>query len=170
MSNNIDYIAKYQKANTIQVVIRLNKKYDADIIEKLNSLPIGKTTYIKKLIRKDLGIECEVEEDDAMQSEEVKNDAEQGLSIAQVCRIVGVSEPTISNWYRWKKERPEEELTELLPNFFRVGPHRERRWHESDVEKLIKFRNSIPQGRNGIMGSVTQRYYKNSRWNKGNAA
>ena len=55
MGNNIKYIAEYQKANTIQVNIRLSKKYDADVIEKLNSLDnTGKSTYIKRLIREDI--------------------------------------------------------------------------------------------------------------------
>ena len=55
MGNNIQYIAKYQKANTIQVNMRLNKKYDADVIEKLKSLDnTGKSTYIKRLIREDI--------------------------------------------------------------------------------------------------------------------
>ena len=55
MANNIKYIARYQKENTIQVNIRLSKKYDKDVIDKLNSLvDEGKSTYIKKLIRDDL--------------------------------------------------------------------------------------------------------------------
>ena len=55
MSNNVKYIAKYQKENTVQVNIRLSKKYDADVISKLNSLgDKGKSTYIKELIREDL--------------------------------------------------------------------------------------------------------------------
>lgn len=55
MANNIQYISAYQKANTIQVNIRLSKKYDADVIEKLNSLgDKGKSTYIKELIRKEI--------------------------------------------------------------------------------------------------------------------
>ena len=58
MSNNIKYIAKYQKENTIQINIRLSKKYDADVIAKLNSLgDLGKSTYIKELIRKDIARE-----------------------------------------------------------------------------------------------------------------
>lgn len=58
MSNNIKYIAKYQKANTTQVNIRLSKKYDADVLDKLNSLvDEGKSTYIKKLIRDDIARE-----------------------------------------------------------------------------------------------------------------
>ena len=60
MGNNVKYIEKYQKENTIQVNLRLSKKYDADIIDWLNILGemenMGKVTYIKKLIRKDMGI------------------------------------------------------------------------------------------------------------------
>ncbi len=58
MSNNIKYIAKYQKENTIQINIRLSKKYDTDVLDKLNSLvDEGKSTYIKKLIREDIARE-----------------------------------------------------------------------------------------------------------------
>ena len=55
MGNNIQYIAKYQKEYTTQVNIRLSKKYDADVIEKLNNLGNdGKATFIKRLIREDI--------------------------------------------------------------------------------------------------------------------
>ena len=56
MANDIKYITKYQKANTKQINIRLNKKYDADIIEWLDLLgeDFGKATYIKQLIRDDM--------------------------------------------------------------------------------------------------------------------
>ena len=54
-NENISYITRYQKANTTQVNVRLSKKYEADIINWLNSLgDIGKATYIKKLIREDM--------------------------------------------------------------------------------------------------------------------
>lgn len=43
---------KYDKANTVQVRLKLNKKTDADIIEKLDSVD-NKQGYIKTLIRKD---------------------------------------------------------------------------------------------------------------------
>ena len=60
MANNVKYIEKYQKENTIQINLRLSKKYDADIIEWLNILGdmenMGKATYIKKLIREDMGV------------------------------------------------------------------------------------------------------------------
>ena len=177
MSNNIKYIAKYQKANTIQVNIRLSKKYDADVIEKLNSLDnTGKSTYIKKLIREDIArtngeASSEVHEENSAKEELSSEKADdKSLTVAELAVAIGSSVPTISAWYRWKRENPEHEYAKLLPDFFRVGAHRTRCWHESDVPKLIEFKNSLPQGRNGIMGSVTQRYYKDSRWNKGNAA
>lgn len=46
--------AKYDKSNTKQVLLKLNKKTDADIIEHLNNLEISKMGYIKAIIRKDM--------------------------------------------------------------------------------------------------------------------
>ena len=48
----LESIAKYNKDNTTQVCLRLNKKTDADIIEILNS-KASKSGYIKELIRLD---------------------------------------------------------------------------------------------------------------------
>ncbi len=45
--------AKYDKANTKSVQLKLNLKTDADIIEKLDQVP-SKMGYIKKLIREDI--------------------------------------------------------------------------------------------------------------------
>ena len=44
---------KYNKANTKQVILRLNLKTDADVLEKLEEVE-SKQGYIKELIRKDL--------------------------------------------------------------------------------------------------------------------
>ena len=53
MSNNrADYHKAYDKANTVGVYIKLNKKTDADIIEALKD--VNKQGYIKALIRRDL--------------------------------------------------------------------------------------------------------------------
>lgn len=89
-----------------------------------------------------------------------------GLSIQEVAVLIKSSVPTISSWYRWKKLHPDHELAQLLPDFERHGPHRARVWKYSDVWSLIQFKNSIPQGRNGIMGDVTQVYVKGSKRNK----
>lgn len=44
---------RYDRDNTVQIKLKLNKKTDADVIEKLNSEP-NKQGYIKELIRADL--------------------------------------------------------------------------------------------------------------------
>jgi len=45
--------AKYDKANTKQVVIKLNIRTDKDILERLQSAG-NKQGYIKELIRRDI--------------------------------------------------------------------------------------------------------------------
>lgn len=44
---------KYDKANTKQIMMKLNKGTDADILEKLASVP-NVQGYIKELIRADM--------------------------------------------------------------------------------------------------------------------
>ena len=46
-------IKKYDEANTMQFKMKLNKKTDADVIEKLASVS-SKQGYIKALIRADM--------------------------------------------------------------------------------------------------------------------
>lgn len=46
-------IAKYDAQNTVRVVMKLNKKTDADILQKLEEVE-SKQGYIKELIRRDL--------------------------------------------------------------------------------------------------------------------
>lgn len=46
-------VAKYDAKNTRTFTLKLNKKKDADIINKLNEVDKVQT-YIKELIRKDL--------------------------------------------------------------------------------------------------------------------
>lgn len=45
--------AKYDKDNTVQVKIKLNKKTDADIIKRLSEVD-NKQGYLKELIRLDI--------------------------------------------------------------------------------------------------------------------
>lgn len=49
---------KYDKENTKQIALRLNKKTDADIIEHLEKQS-SKQGYIKEVIRKDIKSSCE---------------------------------------------------------------------------------------------------------------
>ena len=44
---------KYNKANKVPIPFEVNKTTEADILERLNSVPY-KMTYIKDLIRKDI--------------------------------------------------------------------------------------------------------------------
>lgn len=45
--------AKYDAANTRKIILKLNKKTDADILERLDEVG-NKQGYIKALIRSDL--------------------------------------------------------------------------------------------------------------------
>lgn len=44
---------KYQKNNTIMICVQLNKKTDADIIEKISGEE-SRQGYIKRLVREDI--------------------------------------------------------------------------------------------------------------------
>lgn len=44
---------KYDRANTVQLHLKLNKNTDEDILNKLDSVP-NKQGYIKDLIREDI--------------------------------------------------------------------------------------------------------------------
>jgi len=46
-------IKKYDAANTVKILLKLNKKTDADILQKLEDVG-NKQGYIKELIRKDM--------------------------------------------------------------------------------------------------------------------
>ena len=88
------------------------------------------------------------------------------LSVQEVAVVIKSSVPTISSWYRWKNKHPKHELAQMLPNFERHGAHRARYWRYSDIPKLIDFKNAIPQGRNGVMGDITQAYCKDNFRNR----
>ena len=82
------------------------------------------------------------------------------LNVSEVSLLVGSSIQTISSWYRWKALHPDHELAKIIPDYVRIGNRRTRYWKRDDVWKLVEFKNSIPQGRNGIMGEITQKYVK----------
>ena len=57
MNNKSIASNKYNKENTTQVILRLNKKTDDDIIEALSKVD-SKQGYIKDLIRLDIHIKA----------------------------------------------------------------------------------------------------------------
>lgn len=46
-------VEKYDRANTVRLSLKLNKKTDADVLDKLEQVA-SKQGYIKELIRRDL--------------------------------------------------------------------------------------------------------------------
>lgn len=53
MENKYKAQAKYDKENTVSVRLKLNKKTDADILERLDGVK-SKQGYIKALVREDM--------------------------------------------------------------------------------------------------------------------
>jgi len=89
------------------------------------------------------------------------------INVMEVSFLVGSSVQTITSWYKWKESNPDHELAKLLPNYERIGNKNTRYWKQSDVWALIEFKNSIPKGRAGIMGVVTQKYVKKEKKENG---
>jgi hypothetical protein len=82
------------------------------------------------------------------------------LNVQELSMLIGSSIQTIGSWYRWKELNADHELAKLIPEYARIGNRRTRYWRQDDVWKLIEFKQKIPQGRNGIMGEITQKYVK----------
>ena len=89
--------------------------------------------------------------------------SERLLKLEEVAVLIGSSCKSINNWYWFRRENPDNEYAQMLPDYIQEGARQTRYWKESDIWKLIEFKNSIPQGRNGIMGSVTQKYYRKDK-------
>jgi len=85
------------------------------------------------------------------------------LTLEEVAVSVGVSVQTINIWYRWRKQNPEHERAKMLPVPIQAKPRQTRFWEPQDVLQLIEFKNTVKTGRNGIMGSITQKYVKKEK-------
>ena len=92
-----------------------------------------------------------------------KKQEERLLRLEELAIVIGCSGKSINNWYMFKKANPDNEFAKMLPDFIQYGLRQTRYWRESDVWKLIKFRQAIPQGRGGVMGSITQKYYRKNK-------
>ena len=92
---------------------------------------------------------------------------EKQLNVEQTAMLVGVSAKTINNWYWFKRTHPEHELAQKLPDYVQAHEKATRYWRMEDVYTLIEFRNSIPHGRNGILGDVTQKWTRKRRTEHG---
>ena len=81
------------------------------------------------------------------------------LTAEQVAVRIGCSYKTLSNWYAFKRANPESEYAKCLPDYIQVGPRQKRLWREEDIPALLDFKGLVPRGRNGVLGSVTQKWY-----------
>lgn len=86
--------------------------------------------------------------------------SERLLKAEEVSLLVGISIPTLNNWYRFKRENPDDENAKVLPDYEKESEKATRYWKQDDIWRLIDFKNRVVIGRKGIMGSVTQRYVK----------
>lgn len=82
------------------------------------------------------------------------------LNLTQLSVAIDASPKTIDIWYKWKRENPDNEIAKLLPDYEQSGARQTRYWNSEDVDKFAEFRANIVKGRNGILGSVTQKYVK----------
>ena len=87
------------------------------------------------------------------------------FNATEVCVLLNCSIYTLNIWYMFKRENPDNEYAKMLPEFVTKnnGARTTRYWKQEDIGKLIEFKASIPHGRNGVLGSVTQRYAKKGR-------
>lgn len=92
------------------------------------------------------------------------------LRLEEIALKVGVSFKTINNWYAFKKACPDNEYAQMLPDFIQDGVRQTRYWTNEAVEALIKFKEAIPIGRNGVMGEVTQKYLRKDKQEDGENA
>ena len=82
------------------------------------------------------------------------------LKAEEVAVLCGVSLQTLNNWYKFKKENPNNEYARLLPTYATLGGRGQRVWDKSDIDALLNFKSKLPRGCKGVMGSVTQKYVK----------
>lgn len=78
---------------------------------------------------------------------------ENKIKIEELAMRIDSSVQTINNWYKWKRDNPDNELAALLPNYIQEGNRQTRYWDYTDIWKFIEFKRAIVHGRNGIMGS-----------------
>lgn len=88
------------------------------------------------------------------------------MTTSEVSALIGCSVYTLSVWYRFKKENPDNEYAKMLPEPRKLVGDRKKYWDEDSIYKLVEFKNKIPHGRNGILGSITQKYAKRSNTQK----
>ena len=78
------------------------------------------------------------------------------IKIEELAMRIDSSVQTINNWYKWKRENPNNELAQILPDYIQEGNRQTRYWKSDDVWKMIEFKQAIVHGRNGVMGQFNK--------------
>ena len=77
------------------------------------------------------------------------------LRIEEVAMILGVSRQTLERWYKFKKQNPESEIAQEIPDYTygkTVSSGRTRLWTQEAVFSLVQFKAERKLGRTGKMG------------------
>lgn len=85
------------------------------------------------------------------------------LTKIEVCYLLGISPRTLINWYRYIENTPAEELPKGcpgLPPYIIKEDGKTKLWHGIHLHNLMDFKEWIPRGRNGVMGVVSQTYWR----------
>lgn len=78
----------------------------------------------------------------------------------ETAAMVGISLQTLNIWYAFKRLNPNSERAQMIPDCIQADKHMVRYWTKNDIKKLKRFKETVKHGRNGVMGSITQRYVK----------
>ena len=81
------------------------------------------------------------------------------LKVQEVAVLVDISVKTLDYWYMFKRQNPRNPYAKMIPKYEtkQINGRFVRLWTMEDVEALKQFKESIPRGRNGFMGSVTNK-------------
>lgn len=83
------------------------------------------------------------------------------LSSNKVAQALDISVSTLNNWYKWTAACHEElpEGMPVLPVYVQHTPRGPRYWNEEDISQLEAFRDWLPKGRGGVMGTWNARFW-----------
>ena len=82
-------------------------------------------------------------------------DMKEELRIEEVAMIIGVSVQTLERWYKFKREHPDSETAQKIPDYRCVvtaGARQTRVWSQEAVFALSQFKLTRKLGRTGEMG------------------
>lgn len=86
------------------------------------------------------------------------------LTATQVAYLVGVTEKTLSAWYKYiNSDEPKPKDMPKLPMYKQTSVRGKRTWNESDIEDIKRFKDWIPHGRNGCMGRISERNWSHEK-------